>query len=333
MSIHTEEPTMPDSEAADIRRAHLFTFANEGLIMPADIMSGPIALRWFCEATGLNQEDAIIGSLSPLPIPLQKDEDRDEDGILRWRNVRADALWCPLFWLPERLVTARLLYSGDNEPLVIEDHDMRAIRLAFELQASGLFDTEDGWFDVLYHHGIDVKNPADLERIARWQGGAADDVLDHLSLDEWLDPLAEADGSDWAAEMTDSVYPQLRKSGWALLADSVIDSLLSLQNHRDDYTPEQFHRTLNVACSMSFMLLDDTGVTEPGELQTLEATCKDLADDKDELSDTVMSTLLLHMYEIREVFWDELEVLAESLTESNPTLPSLPDIVTQDDED
>src|SRR5699024_4915136 len=64
-------------------------------------------------------------------------------------GVRPDALRYPFMWLPDPL-RQRLDVDTGDETTTVESDDAWALRIAFEMWGSGLYDVDSGgWLDVL----------------------------------------------------------------------------------------------------------------------------------------------------------------------------------------
>lgn len=133
----------------------------------------------FCRETGLEPQDLAASTLCSAPIPRYFPQ---FNSPRRFSQVNPRDLWHPFFWLPKHLAQKASLTLPSGEPYM-ESWDAYALRIVFEMGSSGVF-SQDGWLDVLSTVGINVDNPAHIERIERWQQGGADPALDSIDLTE-----------------------------------------------------------------------------------------------------------------------------------------------------
>src|SRR5699024_1165699 len=104
----------------------------------------------------------------------------------------------PFMWLPEAL-RQRLDVDTGDETTTVESDDAWALRIAFEMWGSGLYDVESGgWLDVLALYDLDADDPATQDRIAAWRAGADDADLDAIDPAPVLVPETD-ECSEWAS--------------------------------------------------------------------------------------------------------------------------------------
>lgn len=168
------------------------------------------------ELTGLEPDDVVTSPTATTPLPLYPAQ--WPEGRRRWSGVRAEAMWHPLMWLPERLAARRLVDTGTGPR--IEDDELWAARVMAEMSAGGFYSEPDGqWVDVLALHDIDIDRKEDLDRVASWLDGQPDLELDSLDLDT---ALANEQYPDWALEMAWDAVQVLRPVAWVIHADALM---------------------------------------------------------------------------------------------------------------
>src|SRR5690625_1489199 len=162
---------------------------------------------------GLEGERTITSPAVSFPLP------RYLDGApLRGApGVRPEALRYPFMWLPEPLRERLEVDTGDGVT-TIESDDAWALRIAFEMWGSGLYDIDTGgWLDVLALYDLDADDPATQERIRSWWAGGPDEDLDAIDLTGVFVPEAEED-SDWASIAALALVESFDKASMALSA-------------------------------------------------------------------------------------------------------------------
>ena len=109
----------------------------------------------------------------------------------------------------------------DTGTTEIESDERWAARVAVEATVAGLYDETTGrWVDVLAAHGLHVDDPADLDRVRRWQQGDDDDQLDAVDLSDTFaargDPL-------WSLALVEQMLPALRVTGWTVASAGLLE--------------------------------------------------------------------------------------------------------------
>lgn len=127
-------------------------------------------------------------------------------------QLRPEALWNPLLWLPPYLAA----------PAEDEDLHHWTARVALELSASGVYDQRSGtWLDVSSF----VDGGLSPDRAGRWLAGGPDPGLDELDITSlvWddIDPT-------WALDKIRVDYGWLTVTSWALWAESLSSELADL---------------------------------------------------------------------------------------------------------
>lgn len=285
-----------------VRYRHLATVPEAGILLPESAMSVPAAYHAWRSATQMAEEDIILGSLSPIPLPRPSLREQN------WSMVDPQTLFCPLFWLPERLTTRRVIELADGTT-VAEPVDQMLVRIALELTTSGVYTMDKGWVDVMAMHGIDLDSPEDLQRVRAWQDGDPDATLDTISLDPWLDQTRTED-PDWASTASDQMFPTLSRATWAICADSIIDEMIYLSSGSAPSEPGSLTRGLAVLCALAVMELEGTGMYEIGYFEQLETLCRQ-SNDADVMEE-VYEPLMKALHRIRDIFWPDLEEVASS---------------------
>jgi hypothetical protein len=232
-------------------------------------------------ALGLTQAQLSASRLSPLPIPVNG----GRRGNRRSDGVKPAMMWLPLLWLPARLaqrvrfqfVAGELVvidddgyFAGDphavSQPIVghtvsTETTDLWVIRVALELEVSGVYDEETGtWTDVLDGVDLSVEDPRDVERVRRWLKGAVDHVLDDLDESFMNDGrhVPEGESPSWAIREALGGYQDLLNATWALGTDSMLDVVTNLAHDVAEKLIARTNETkfvANMVCLLSGSLL------------------------------------------------------------------------------
>lgn len=196
------------------RRRHL-TNPGEALLLATSAMDQAVRYKAWRDETGLPLDRIRAGTLCVVPLPVYRPV---SGGARQFAEVRPEALWHPLFWLPPRLARRYNLPAG-NGGFEVEGDQLWSIRVGLEMSTSGIYTPEEGWIDVMSLIGLDVENEVDLARIEEWLTGQPDELLDSVSLEELLH--VEAD-PDWSLTSAIALQKHLVEAQWALLADSLV---------------------------------------------------------------------------------------------------------------
>lgn len=165
----------------------------------------------FIGFTGLVEGTVFSDPVVATPIPYY-----DAPGPpRRWAGTTPEALWHPLFWLPERVWRRRTAGSQ------VEPDPVWAVRVCLEVQAAGLYEPDRGWVDVLAGYGIDTADPDDMARVLTWLDGDPDPVLDGVDLSGSL----VDDRGDWAADTATALVGDFQGRAWAVIADELLSYL------------------------------------------------------------------------------------------------------------
>jgi hypothetical protein len=230
----------------ELRRRTFLTDPGETLLLSESALDSALRLADWREATGLNMDRIVLDGLTAVPLPLYM---ATPPGPRQFSEVSPGMMWHPLFWLPPRLSNRYAgLPTGENGAPEIESNELWSIRIGLELAISGLYNEDEGWLDILYTLGIDVDNPADIARIAAWQAGAPDELLDSIDLDEYL----HLEGNpNWALESALSLLDPFTEAQWALRANSLIDMILEVSDPANSSTPQELRDTIRVAATLA----------------------------------------------------------------------------------
>ena len=152
------------------RRRHWLTEPGEPLLAPV----APIGIieRFLdvIRTSGLSPASLCMSRVGAVPVPVP---DSPGGGPRAFEGLNPASAWLPLFWLPEHL-TRRVMIQEEDDSVRFEDDDEWAVRVLLALDLAGIYDPENGWFDVLASAGLDVNDPEHLARIQAWLDGGDD---------------------------------------------------------------------------------------------------------------------------------------------------------------
>jgi len=192
-----------------------FRWDHTGLVEGDDLLcckSGyQLILGWedFTSHAGLQPEMVFSDSVITTPIPLRT----------RVSTLTPEALWHPLFWLPEWLQLA----DGELETVW-------AVRVGLAMTEAGIYAPRLGWRDLLYDIDLHTSDEDDGARILSWLAGTADDQLDQLSLEPYLDQVDQTE----IAEIADAITPAVEARAWALMADELVEIAAEVLDDGED---------------------------------------------------------------------------------------------------
>jgi len=195
------------------RRARYLLQPGESPTLPERTVAQVLRIGLARDMLGLDDERILTSPAVAFPLP------RYLDGApLRGApGIRPDALRYPFMWLPEPL-RQRLDVDTGDETTTIESDDAWALRIAFEMWGTGLYDVDSGgWLDVLALYDLDADDPATQDRIAAWWAGADDADLDAIDLAPVFVPETDED-SDWASIAALALVESFDKASMALSA-------------------------------------------------------------------------------------------------------------------
>ncbi|MGN7187543.1 hypothetical protein [Microbacterium enclense] len=191
--------------------------ATESLLVAASIRDTVERSEGFAAATGLvPHERFFTDPIVTVPVPITVEDDETFRNPL-WRVP--SLLWHPLAWLPYDQATRAWVQVADGE-WVQETEREWAVRLAWELTATGLYDPVRGWVDVLALHGIDITSPEGQARISDWvaEGQSGDEVLDTVDITPFFDALDAVHGEGWGRQIMQDTFPIYQAAAWSVAA-------------------------------------------------------------------------------------------------------------------
>lgn len=173
---------MTDTEAP--ARRHYLTKPGESLLMSLSAIDLTGRAEAYARDTGLPPEDIVLAPVVTVPMPVRVSD--GADGVMPWEGDWR-MLWHPLCWLPAS-AALRLVVEDEMGESRGETDDEWALRVALEMIATGLYDTDEGWLDILAAAGLDLENPLDAGRVEAWAAGEADEQLDAIDLTSMFSP-------------------------------------------------------------------------------------------------------------------------------------------------
>lgn len=223
-----------------------------------------IRLAVFCHETGISPNDVACSAFASVPAPVYREESTS------WRGVRPEALWHPLFWLPPHLARRVILDDGITQSP--ENDEVWLTRLAIELTTSGVYDEDEGtWIDVLARAGLDIDDPQDLARVAAWQEGNPDPVLDSIDLSD----LMQAQDPQQSVPVAWSCAEQLRPVAWYIHATALGDDIAGFVADNSAMTPQELASALRTLCSIAASSFEGLGPDVVTRFATLAQHCLD----------------------------------------------------------
>lgn len=297
------------------RRAFILD-PGESLILSRSNLDTALRYGLWSRFTGLPKEAILSNPIVATPLVTYPEGGHP---ARVWPQVNPACLWHPLMWLPPRLA-GRYQLIGEDGATVMEDDDTWAVRVCLELSASGMYDVETGtWVDVLAVHGLDIDDPATLDRIRLWQSGAPDPILDRIDLSEDID----IDDRNWAVETAIALMEDLRPASWALLANDMlvtIDDLADPDGQTAVTDPTATHQATATMITLGRVLLSADGIGLPEhfwderalELQLIAPT------DFEAVLDGPIAAISASLYDVRDAHWHHLEALEEAGREPEP---------------
>lgn len=243
---------------AQKRRRHLTNHGESLLLATSSIDQAVRYTQWQAE-TGLSEDRIRTGTLSAVPLPVYRSV---PEGGRQFPEVKPEALWHPLFWLPPRLSSRYNLPDGQGG-FVVESDLLWSIRVALEMSTSGLYSPEEGWIDVLALVGLDTENEVDMAQVEDWLHGHPDDLLDSLSLQEMLHVDKDP---DWSLTSAVAMQGHLVQAQWALLANSLLSMLWDAAD-TEGVSLEELLSATSIAASLASVQLASVPVDdeEPAE--------------------------------------------------------------------
>ena len=279
--LATAVPTSAFSLVPGTRRRRFLLEPGQVLLMSESPVRNLMNHVGAARALGLTQAQLSTSRLSPLPIPVNG----GRSARRRIDEVKPAMMWLPLLWLPERLAQRVRFQFIDGELFVLDDDgyfagdphavsqpiaghtvstettDLWVIRVALELEASGVYDEETGtWTDVLDGVGLSVEDRRDVQRVRRWLEGGVDHVLDDLDESFMNDGrhVPEGESPSWAIREALGGYQDLLNATWALGTNSMLNVVTNLAHDVAEELITRIDETkyvANMACLLSGSLL------------------------------------------------------------------------------
>lgn len=307
--------------------------AGEPLLLCRSTISTAVRFSAFSKETGLGPEAILSSTLCAMPLPIYSDFGVDTQGQprKRWAGTKAEVMWHPLMWLPPRLAGRYTLSDPDTGETELEDDDTWAIRVAFEMTASGLYDPDTGtWIDILATVGINIDDELDLARVQDWLDGYPDEVLDDIDLTDYLDVTP----SSWALDAALAMRDDLEAASWALIADDLLgmaDETLNPENrlaHRDTLMALRSLAGLGEALLTHVPPYTEDDVSTGAEHEPHAGFFSRISDtvDLDAMSPEqfvatdYLSQVRARLHQVREAFWPYLEALDEESPDSEASV-------------
>ena len=283
------------SESEVLRRSFVPAAGKELILSDSatDVAGG---FEQFAQVSGIPAEEILNEPMVTTPLPVCT----YTDGVLKRPAAHPAFFWHPLMWLPERLAL-RLQVRETDDSIRIEDNSEWALRVALELQAAGLYDpTTGGWADVLALHDLDITDPAVVERVAAWLGGAADPVLDTIEL-----MPEDPESPQWAFVEAHELVSTLQPAQWALTAQSLIEYL-----DRVDPAAPNLVEHLHLVSTLGDDMLG--GLPDGDEFDVVFQAAPDMLGDSDFDPTYVGRRLREALVQIATLYNGALEALAHS---------------------
>lgn len=299
------------------RRARYLLQPGESPTLPERTVPQVLRIGLARDMLGLADERIITSPAVSFPLP------RYLDGApLRGApGVRPDALRYPFMWLPEPL-RERLEVDTGDETTTIESDDAWALRIAFEMWGSGLYDIDTGgWLDLLALYDLDADDPATQQRIRTWWAGGHDADLDTIDLTGVFAPET-AEDSDWASIAALALVESFDKASMAL---SAVDTVALCELVADgDLTALG---TSDPARAVSSLLaVARTRFTSQPEVSALLAHLQRQADRPGADGSRLVETIIPQLSEIAQGLWLAYEpVLSEVIASFEPDETAMED--------
>lgn len=302
----------------DIKRRRMLTEPGDTLLLSKSSMDTALRFTEWQEITGLTPNRFTADPVCSVPLPIYT---QVAPGTRQFASVRPEAMWNPLFWLPPRLAGRYNLPTGPDGALEVESTTMWSIRIALELTASGLYNIEDGWLDVLATVGIDVENEVDLARVEEWQSGGVDDLLDSIDLDLYL---KLENNPNWALQSAIALAEPATNAQWAILADSLMEMVIDSYDPELDTPLSEVRDTIAVVASLAGVQLQEVPTDDEEPADDFWARVE--LDARDGVYTTVQDFLAGPATEAlgwltltRDTYWESVESL-QSLQAPQPAL-------------
>lgn len=313
------------------RYREMRTSAGVPLLLTDSVTAQVLRLAEITRLTGIPEDAFVIDPMCSVPLPRY--EAFDATTQRRWAGLKPESMWHPLLWLPER-VARRQTYIDPVSGLTKTETDrLWAIRVAIELQVSGLYDPLRGWLDVLSVAGLDADDDLDQARIGDWLDGEPDEILDSID----LTVFTEFEPTNYALSDAIELLPVLEQAAWAQIADESFAATQAALLGPDDNplgprpdVEEQRELIVN-ACLNGITYLGDVPLrtdsgesTAPGESVETHSdffvrACLAAEQTSDQgVMDSIREAVAARCVHIREAYWGVVEVL-NSLIDAETT--------------
>lgn len=291
------------------RRRQYMTEPGEALILPHRSLDIVTRYATFVEDTGLSGDDVCSLPLVAIPVPVHRTA-RLSSGRAWPSRVSAAMMWHPLMWLPER-VSQRYRIATPDGGVLIETEEEWMVRVALEMMASGLYDTESGtWVDVLDTVGMDIDDPIDLARVEEWLEGMPDEDMDRIDLSPGLD---NADDPEWAFKAAAELMPSMVPASWAILADDLSGMIFDIVQDAEEAGAGSRQAVLVASIALGVLAdapqSEDSGEAPQFVWRRLMDEFERFQGDISDLIDGPLTALSDSLYEIRDEYWPYLAAL------------------------
>lgn len=247
--IDAADPRADGLDTSPIPRRNCGPHDGESLLLNGHAADLVLRLDDWCAMTGMGPADLAVSPLTSIPLPylgVANAKSNEADAGRRWTGIRPESLWHPLFWLPTSLAHLDPVRDGRNGgadlaagetegDAPVEAIEAWMVRVCIALEASGLYDPQGGWIDVLTAAGLDTDDPATISRLQAWLDGQSDDILDGIDLFGFFDDTATRGTDaptfvapdrgghvdDWLDEAVCTALPVLRHAAIVVTADDL----------------------------------------------------------------------------------------------------------------
>lgn len=291
-------PTLPSSlrlrahplTPTPSRRAWV-TEPGESLVDLASAPTHPFILMTrfdeFLTKTGLPPGTVVFPDSIAFPLAPRWP---DENG---YAKMRGGLLWHPLFWLPLEVSLPSVSKHPETGEMTMESVDEFGLRVALELEGSGLYDSASGtWLDVLKTFtGLDVDDVAVQQRVLAFFGGAEDAELAGIDFDSILATAEDAAANpNWANDVASELavdHARVRTLlGLVAIGEIIESDGRGLVSPGDDSPAELKLLAGSLASALAAMPVPDQITVEGGAQVPANDYFRQTADYLSEHSDT-----------------------------------------------
>ena len=301
---------------SEIRRRAFILEPGESLLLAESSLDVALRYGMWERFTQLPSEVIVSNPITATPLI---DYPAQGHPAQVWPQVNPASLWHPLMWLPERLAGRYQLEDADGY-VSTEDDDTWAVRVCLELTLSGMYNVDDGtWVDVLALYGLDIDDPATLDRIRWWQSGESDPILDAIDLSAEID----VDDRQWALETAVALMGDLRPASWALFANDLLataDEIADPANPSLESDPAITYQAAGTLVALGQSLLADEAAGLGARFWQEQELALALLepDDFGGVLDGPIAAVSAALYEVREAYWPHLAALEHAGREPQP---------------